>query len=84
VPARGACCAPPRYRDHPGGIRGTVTTRDSSGDGGQRGRATSSGMWPGFGPKFDAQGVLARSMDASKCIGYLTKYLTKAAAWGVD
>jgi hypothetical protein len=26
-----------------------------------------------FGPKFDAQGVLAGSKDAGKCIGYLTK-----------
>jgi hypothetical protein len=30
-----------------------------------------------FGPKFDAQGMLAGSRDAKKCIGYLTKYLTK-------
>ena len=30
-----------------------------------------------FGAKFDAQGVLAGSNDASRCIGYLTKYLTK-------
>jgi hypothetical protein len=30
-----------------------------------------------FGQKFDAQGVLAGSRDASRCIGYLTKYLTK-------
>jgi hypothetical protein len=30
-----------------------------------------------FGPKFDAQGVLAGTRDAKKCIGYLTKYLTK-------
>jgi hypothetical protein len=30
-----------------------------------------------FGPRFDAQGVLAGSPDASRCIGYLTKYLTK-------
>jgi len=30
-----------------------------------------------FGPKFDAQGVLAGSRDANRCIGYLTKYLTK-------
>ena len=30
-----------------------------------------------FGPRFDAQGVLAGSTDASRCIGYLTKYLTK-------
>jgi hypothetical protein len=30
-----------------------------------------------FGPKFDAQGVLAGSKDAGRCIGYLTKYLTK-------
>ena len=33
-----------------------------------------------FGPKFDAQGVLAGSKDANKCIGYLTKYLTKQVA----
>jgi hypothetical protein len=30
-----------------------------------------------FGPKFDAQGVLAGSKDSGRCIGYLTKYLTK-------
>jgi hypothetical protein len=30
-----------------------------------------------FGAKFDAQGVLAGSQDASRCISYLTKYLTK-------
>jgi hypothetical protein len=30
-----------------------------------------------FGPRFDAQGVLAGSKDAGRCIGYLTKYLTK-------
>jgi hypothetical protein len=30
-----------------------------------------------FGPRFDAQGVLAGSRDAKGCIGYLTKYLTK-------
>ena len=30
-----------------------------------------------FGQRFDAQGVLARSKDAARCIGYLTKYLTK-------
>jgi hypothetical protein len=30
-----------------------------------------------FGDKFDAQGVLAGSKDANRCIGYLTKYLTK-------
>ncbi len=30
-----------------------------------------------FGTRFDAQGVLAGSHDASRCIGYLTKYLTK-------
>ncbi len=30
-----------------------------------------------FGPKFDAQGVLAGSKDAGRCIGYLTKYLVK-------
>jgi hypothetical protein len=31
-----------------------------------------------FGPTFDAQGVLAGSKDASRCIRYLTKYLTKS------
>jgi hypothetical protein len=30
-----------------------------------------------YGPKFDAQGVLAGTRDAKRCIGYLTKYLTK-------
>ena len=30
-----------------------------------------------FGVKFDAQGVLAESKDSARCIGYLTKYLTK-------
>ncbi len=30
-----------------------------------------------FGARFDAQGVLAGSKDASRCMGYLTKYLTK-------
>ena len=30
-----------------------------------------------FGVRFDAQGVLAGSKDADRCIGYLTKYLTK-------
>ncbi len=30
-----------------------------------------------FGPKFDAQGVLAGTRGAQRCIGYLTKYLTK-------
>jgi hypothetical protein len=33
-----------------------------------------------FGAKFDAQGVLADSQDASRCVGYLTKYLTKHIA----
>ena len=33
-----------------------------------------------FGTKFDAQGVLAGSKDASRCIGYLTKYLVKQVA----
>jgi hypothetical protein len=33
-----------------------------------------------FGPKFDAQGVLAGSRGAARCIGYLTKYLTKHVA----
>jgi hypothetical protein len=30
-----------------------------------------------FGDRFDAQGVLAGSKDAGRCIGYLVKYLTK-------
>src|SRR5258707_3277729 len=30
-----------------------------------------------FGPKFDAQGVLAGTRDARRCIGYLTKHLPK-------
>jgi hypothetical protein len=30
-----------------------------------------------FGARFDAQGVLAGSRDAARCVGYLTKYLTK-------
>jgi len=30
-----------------------------------------------FGSRCDAQGVLAGSKDAARCIGYLTKYLTK-------
>ena len=30
-----------------------------------------------FGARLDAQGVLAGSRDARRCIGYLTKYLTK-------
>jgi len=30
-----------------------------------------------FGERFDAQGVLAGSPQARRCIGYLTKYLTK-------
>jgi Helitron helicase-like domain at N-terminus len=30
-----------------------------------------------FGAKFDARGVLAGSQDSARCIGYLTKYLTK-------
>jgi hypothetical protein len=30
-----------------------------------------------FGQRFDAQGVLAGTRDAGRCIGYLTKYLTK-------
>jgi len=33
-----------------------------------------------FGPKFDAQGVLAGSRDSARCICYLTKYLTKHVA----
>jgi Replication initiator protein, pSAM2 len=33
-----------------------------------------------FGSRFDAQGVLAGSKDAYRCIGYLTKYLPKQVA----
>ena len=33
-----------------------------------------------FGDRFDAQGVLSGSQDAARCIGYLTKYLTKQVA----
>ena len=33
-----------------------------------------------FGDRFDAQGVLAGSKDAGRCVGYLTKYLTKHVA----
>jgi hypothetical protein len=33
-----------------------------------------------FGATFDAQGVLAGSKDANRCIRYLTKYLTKHVA----
>ena len=33
-----------------------------------------------FGERFDAQGVLPGSKDAARCIGYLTKYLTKQVA----
>jgi hypothetical protein len=33
-----------------------------------------------FGARFDAQGVLAGSKDANRCVGYLTKYLTKHVA----
>jgi hypothetical protein len=32
------------------------------------------------GGRFDAQGVLSGSKDAARCIGYLTKYLTKQVA----
>jgi hypothetical protein len=33
-----------------------------------------------FGDRFDAQGVLSGSREANRCIGYLTKYLTKQVA----
>jgi len=33
-----------------------------------------------FGQRFDAQGVIAGSRDANRCIRYLTKYLTKHVA----
>ncbi len=33
-----------------------------------------------FGDRFDAKGVLAGSPDAARCLGYLTKYLTKHVA----
>ncbi len=34
-----------------------------------------------FGAKFDAQGVLAGSKAANRCIRYLTKYLTGNNPW---
>jgi hypothetical protein len=33
-----------------------------------------------FGVQVDAKGVLAGSADADRCVGYITKYLTKQAA----
>jgi hypothetical protein len=33
-----------------------------------------------YGERFDAKGVLAGSRDSARCIGYLTKYLTKHVA----
>ena len=33
-----------------------------------------------FGERFDAQGMLSGTKDAARCIGYLTKYLTKQVA----
>ncbi|HUY47889.1 MAG TPA: replication initiator [Streptosporangiaceae bacterium] len=33
-----------------------------------------------FGQRFDAQGVIVGSRDVNRCIGYLTKYLTKQVA----
>ncbi|KAB1112434.1 replication initiation protein [Micromonospora aurantiaca] len=33
-----------------------------------------------FGTQVDAKGVLAGSKDADRCVGYITKYLTKQAA----
>ncbi len=33
-----------------------------------------------FGERFDAKGILAGSKDSARCIGYLTKYLTKHVA----
>jgi len=33
-----------------------------------------------FGAQIDAQGVLAGSPDANRCLGYLAKYLTKSVA----
>ena len=37
-----------------------------------------------FGDQFDVQGVLAGSPDADRCIGYLTKYLTKSLGDALD
>jgi hypothetical protein len=37
-----------------------------------------------FGAQFDAQGVLAGSPQAARCIGYLTKYLTPGRAIRAD
>jgi hypothetical protein len=34
-----------------------------------------------FGPKFDAQGVLAGSRDSARCIGYLTNYVAGGVMW---
>ncbi len=53
----------------PGTTRSTPSARRTS-------RCTS----PGSVPRFDAQGVLAGSKDAARCIGYLVKYLTKHVA----
>jgi hypothetical protein len=33
-----------------------------------------------FGPEFHAEGIIAGTRDSARCIGYLTKYLTKAIA----
>ncbi|MFE9694559.1 replication initiator [Micromonospora sp. NPDC005806] len=33
-----------------------------------------------FGLQVDAKGVLAGTKDADRCVGYITKYLTKQAA----
>ena len=33
-----------------------------------------------FGTQVDAKGILAGSKDADRCVGYITKYLTKQAA----
>ena len=65
------------------GLAGLVGVSDD-GDPGQvprehigGGVADQDALVARFGAKFDAQGVLAGSKDSARCIGYLTKYLTK-------
>jgi hypothetical protein len=37
-------------------------------------------MWSGSAGRVDAQGVLAGTRDADRCLAYLGKYLTKSVA----
>ena len=64
-----------RHLPRPGYRRGPADL----GRGARRHRRPRTSRWhvARFGDRFDAQGVLAGSKDASRCIGYLTKYLTK-------